>query len=450
MQRRRRLVAWAPGSLAVRAWAGEQDFEQTFTAVAADRRSERLDAAQSVPAEFGGRQRSSGRSRPVGRPARAGRRARAAARCAGRATRPPSSPPGASRAGSAGGRQRTARALRWRTWSAPRPVGALTLALGARWDRWTQRRARGGARSARSRPSARAPRSSSRPTTAGRWTASAYRGFRAPTLNELYRAFRVGDVLTLANPDARGRAPRPAARPARCHRRRRAAHGARHPLLDGGRPARSPTSPSRSSRASSPASGENLGRTRSRGVEAGRRRPALGERWTLSAGYLLADARVDELPGRTATSKGCACRRCRATRPRFQLRFDDPRLASLGLQARWADEQFDDDQNRLRLGSFATVDAPRLAPARPRARRLRRGREPPRRALRGRPHAGAHARPAAPPPRRPPLRPPAGLTSRLSARCRGRRRGRGRRARRSPGRACSCRERRVADAGSRA
>ena len=30
-------------------------------------------------------------------------------------------------------------------------------------------------------------------------TASAYRAFRAPTLNELYRNFRVGNVLTIAN-----------------------------------------------------------------------------------------------------------------------------------------------------------------------------------------------------------------------------------------------------------
>src|SRR5207249_545454 len=29
---------------------------------------------------------------------------------------------------------------------------------------------------------------------------SAYKNFRAPTLNELYRAFRLGNVLTLANP----------------------------------------------------------------------------------------------------------------------------------------------------------------------------------------------------------------------------------------------------------
>src|SRR6185436_16642747 len=30
-------------------------------------------------------------------------------------------------------------------------------------------------------------------------TASAYRAFRAPTLNELYRGFRVGNVVTNAN-----------------------------------------------------------------------------------------------------------------------------------------------------------------------------------------------------------------------------------------------------------
>lgn len=34
-----------------------------------------------------------------------------------------------------------------------------------------------------------------------RWRASGYRSFRAPTLNELYRNFRVGNALTLANPN---------------------------------------------------------------------------------------------------------------------------------------------------------------------------------------------------------------------------------------------------------
>ncbi|MBI3698673.1 MAG: TonB-dependent receptor, partial [Acidobacteria bacterium] len=36
-----------------------------------------------------------------------------------------------------------------------------------------------------------------------RWRASVYRSFRAPTLNELFRAFTVGNMLTIANPDLR-------------------------------------------------------------------------------------------------------------------------------------------------------------------------------------------------------------------------------------------------------
>ena len=36
-----------------------------------------------------------------------------------------------------------------------------------------------------------------------RWRASAYRSFRAPTLNELFRAFSAGNALTLANPNLR-------------------------------------------------------------------------------------------------------------------------------------------------------------------------------------------------------------------------------------------------------
>ncbi len=39
----------------------------------------------------------------------------------------------------------------------------------------------------------------SRPTARTRVRATAYRAFRAPTLNELYRPFQVGTVLTAAN-----------------------------------------------------------------------------------------------------------------------------------------------------------------------------------------------------------------------------------------------------------
>src|SRR4029079_9501389 len=69
------------------------------------------------------------------------------------------------------------------------------LLAGARLDVWE---------SARRRTSCN-PRLGAlfRATDAVTLRASAYRGFRAPTLNELYRPFRVGNVETLANPDLR-------------------------------------------------------------------------------------------------------------------------------------------------------------------------------------------------------------------------------------------------------
>jgi outer membrane receptor protein involved in Fe transport len=98
---------------------------------------------------------------------------------------------------------------------------------------------------------------------------------------------------------------------------------------------------------------ENLGRSRSRGLELDAA-ARLGDRWHLAAGYLLADARVRSF----AASPELVGRRLPQV-PRhqasLQLRFDDPRLLA-GLQARWASEQFDDDQNLFRLAGFTTID----------------------------------------------------------------------------------------------
>jgi outer membrane receptor protein involved in Fe transport len=41
----------------------------------------------------------------------------------------------------------------------------------------------------------------------------------------------------------------------------------------------------------------------------------------------------------------------------LQLRFFDSEIGTLGLQARWTGDQFDDDRNQLPLESFATLDA---------------------------------------------------------------------------------------------
>lgn len=90
----------------------------------------------------------------------------------------------------------------------------VQLQLGARWDRWETRdglrfefdRASGNVRL----DDAYADRSESQvsprlglvfaATDALRLRASAYRAFRAPTINELYRPFRVGNDITAANP----------------------------------------------------------------------------------------------------------------------------------------------------------------------------------------------------------------------------------------------------------
>lgn len=74
-----------------------------------------------------------------------------------------------------------------------RAGGRFEIVAGARLDRWDNR----DVQTVVSPRLALVARLSDRATV----RASAYRGFRAPTLNELYRPFRVGNVVTEANPD---------------------------------------------------------------------------------------------------------------------------------------------------------------------------------------------------------------------------------------------------------
>ncbi|HEX9669365.1 MAG TPA: TonB-dependent receptor, partial [Thermoanaerobaculia bacterium] len=336
------------GLLAARAWTGEQDFEQTFSAVAADRQSERLTRAQEVPAE------TAGGSLQWTQPAGARQTLVAGVDLRdveGTSEETAFTAAGSSR-GAAGGRQRTAGLF---AEDLLRLSEGLSLTVAARWDRW-ENDGTGGARA----EEAFSPRASLLYRAGERWalTAAAYRGFRAPTLNELYRAFRVGDVVTLANPGLA--AERSAG--AEAGALLTAASGrvtARGTLfwMEVDRTVANVTlavEPGLITRRR-----ENLGRSRSRGVEldlAAR----LGERWTLGAGWLLADARVTSFPANREL-EGLRLAQVPRRQASLSFRRDDPR-ATLGLQARWVDAQFDDDQNRLRLASFATVD---LLAARP-------------------------------------------------------------------------------------
>jgi len=100
---------------------------------------------------------------------------------------------------------------------------------------------------------------------------------------------------------------------------------------------------------------QNLGNTRSRGLEAEVTARA-GNRWTLSGGWLLSDARVVSAPAARGLD-GLRLPQVPRNQATLQIRFDDPRLLSAALQARWTGGQYDDDQNVFLLRSYATVDA---------------------------------------------------------------------------------------------
>jgi outer membrane receptor protein involved in Fe transport len=183
-------------------------------------------------------------------------------------------------------------------------------------------------------------------------TGAAYRAFRAPTLNELYRPFRVGNVVTVANPALEaerakgleggmlvglGRSVSVRATAFRID----AEHTVANVTLSS-----TPTLITRQR--------QNLGAIRSRGVELDAE-ARLGSRLVLAASGVFLDSEVAAAPDPALVGRRVP------QVPRWQggvqLRYDDPDGWTAGVQARFSDEQFDDDLNSLRLGSYWTVDA---------------------------------------------------------------------------------------------
>ncbi|HEX4748740.1 MAG TPA: TonB-dependent receptor [Bryobacteraceae bacterium] len=173
-----------------------------------------------------------------------------------------------------------------------------------------------------------------------RLRASGYRSFRAPTLNELYRQFRVGNALTLANPqlvpesmtgvetgfDWTGERSRLSLTLFRNELGN---------LIDNATLSTTPTSILRMR--------ENFPAALSRGIEANVNRR--WNRWTAEAGYMYADARlatgqrIPEIPKQQGTA---------------QLTYNfKTTLISAGVRAFGL--QFDDDLNQFLLPGFATV-----------------------------------------------------------------------------------------------
>ena len=181
-------------------------------------------------------------------------------------------------------------------------------------------------------------------------------GFRAPTLNELYRQFRVGQTLTLANAELG---------PER--------------LVGGEVGVNVEPVPNLTvrgtwfdNRIENPVSNvtisvagaaivqqrQNLGRTRVRGVQTDVEY-RLGSDWRLGAGYLYNDARVTE--DTRAALVGKFLPQVPQHRGSARVAYTNPRVASLAVGVQVFGRQFDDDLNVRTVGGSTEPGLPGYA-----------------------------------------------------------------------------------------
>jgi len=187
-------------------------------------------------------------------------------------------------------------------------------------------------------------------------TASMYRAFRAPTLNELYRTFRVANVLTLNNPFLNA------------ERLTGAEAGVNVTALNHKLDLRGtffwsdivdPVENVTTDPTSSPVlrQKQNLGRIRSRGVELDGvvhvRRDI-----QISAGYAFTDATVVNytVPSGEPSLLGNNVAQVPRNVFTWEARYWNPSRIMLSLQGRFIGNQFDDDQNKYPLGRAYTMD----------------------------------------------------------------------------------------------
>jgi len=361
-------VSARAGTFSFHGYGGPQVFDQTFAAIAADRNSEFLVRSQRVPAQQTGV--SIQWNRPVGT------KQTLLAGFDGREVRGSSNELGffggrMTSALGAGGRQRTAGVYGE---DLLRLTHRFQVTAALRYDRWRNYDALSTSRrfSSTAPPSvtnfpertetAFSPRLGMLYRLTGNVSlvGSAYRAFRAPTLNELYRGFRVGDIVTGANSNLQA------------ERLTGAEAGAqfatfRHKLTGRGTffwsdvtdPIANVTlnvTPTLITRQR-----QNLGRTRSRGVDLDAALQVTPT-FRLTSGYEFVNAtvlsfaanpslvglRIPQVPSNVAT---------------FQALYSNPtassrwRRVTLDVQGRYVGNQFDDDQNLLPLGKFFTLDA---------------------------------------------------------------------------------------------
>ena len=185
-------------------------------------------------------------------------------------------------------------------------------------------------------------------------TATGFRAYRSPTLNELYRNGQVGQELTLHNPSLRseratGWETGVVLTPTGWNTTLRASYF--WTIVN--RPITALTI------SSTPTSitlqRANLGQIKSRGV-------GLDAEWqplrmlSVVGGYQYADATVTRFD-QDPSLVGSWIPQVPHQAGTLQVRAQDPRWGTLGLEGRMSGQQFDDDDNTFRLAGFFTVNA---------------------------------------------------------------------------------------------
>jgi len=187
-------------------------------------------------------------------------------------------------------------------------------------------------------------------------TASGYRAFRAPTLNELYRSFRLANVLTLNNPflNAERLTGAEAGVNVTTLKRKLDVRGTFFwsDIVD-------PVENVTINPTASPVlrQKENLGRIRSRGVELDGV-AHISRDIQISAGYEFTDAIVANytVPPGEVSLLGNKVAQVPQNVFTWEARCWNPSRIMLSVQGRFVGNQYDDDQNLYPLGSFYTMD----------------------------------------------------------------------------------------------
>jgi outer membrane receptor protein involved in Fe transport len=361
-----RLTTEAAGSFELQLFGRLQRFEQRRARVAADRSSEALSAVQDVPAdEEGGSLVWTGPTWELGgsHVLVAGADVRRVEGTSDERLFPPTSTPTSTALRTTGGEQHFGGLFLQDLYTVT-PDVELVAAL--RWDVWrnvdgTRRVEQAGGAvdtvtfKARSEQQL-SPRLGAR-VRPWEWLtlrASGYRAFRAPTLNELYRPFQVGTVLTAANESLRAErlvggeaGVEASALPGLTTRVTGFWNELEEPIINATLETPLPDGTQRQR--------QNLGRARVRGVETGVDW-RLSRQWTALLAYTLVDSEVRDAPGNPELV-GKQLAQDPVHRGTAIVTFHEPTLLTATVQLRVTGPQFEDDLNERGMGGYAVVDA---------------------------------------------------------------------------------------------